>query len=375
MSSDLGRIGDRHYLDHASTSPLRPEAIAAMEQWQWAADPSRVHTEGRMARAALEHSRAQVAEWIQVRPRQIVLTSGGTEAINAAVEGVIGSRPGRVVFSGVEHSAVTAASSRHRHTVVRVDSLGRIDLESLESELAAGDVALVHCQWANHEVGTRQPLEAVVEVSHAAGALVHVDASAALGHDAVQLGGADLLSFSGHKFGAPAGTGGLVLASGLRINALLRGGSQERGRRAGMENVAAAAGLGAVAEALASSREGEAERAREQIGELARVCLEVEGVTRYGDPVECLPHVLCLGVTGVEAEGVLIGLDQAGVAAHSGSSCSSEDLEPSPVLEAMGVDADHSLRFSVGWNTTEADITAAGDAFLGAVERLRALGG
>jgi len=365
--------GGRHYLDHASTSPLRPEAHEAMEQWRGAADPSRVHTEGRMARAALENARAQVADLFQVRPRQVVLTSGGTEAINAAVYGVMTSRPGRIVFSGVEHSAVTASSAVYPHGVVPVDSVGRSDVEALEQELSAGDVTLVHCQWANHEVGTRQPVESVIEVSHAAGALVHIDASAAVGHDPVQLGGADLLSFSGHKFGAPAGTGGLVLASGLRIDSLLRGGAQERGRRAGMENVAAAVGLGAAAEVLSRSREDEARRARQQMEGLARLCLAVEGVTRYGDPVDCLPHLLCLGVAGVEAEGVLIGLDQAGVAAHSGSSCSSEDLEPSPVLEAMGVDAEHSLRFSVGWNTTDADMAAAGAAFVAAVARLRAL--
>jgi cysteine desulfurase len=354
---------------------LRPEALEAMEQWGGAADPSRVHTEGRMARAALENSRAQVAGLFQVRPRQVVLTSGATEAISSAVHGVVATRPGRVLFSGVEHSAVTASSSVHPHAVLPVDSAGRNDVEALERELSTGDVTLVHCQWANHEVGTRQPVESVIEVSHAAGALVHVDASAAVGHDPVALGGADLLSFSGHKFGAPAGTGGLVLASGLRIDSLLRGGAQERGRRAGMENVAAAVGLGAVAEVLSRCREGEAKRARQQIDELARLCLAVEGVTRYGDPIDCLPHLLCLGVAGVEAEGVLIGLDQAGVAAHSGSSCSSEDLEPSPVLEAMGVDAEHSLRLSVGWNTTDADVGAAGAAFASAVSRLRTLAG
>jgi cysteine desulfurase len=334
-----------------------------------------MHTEGRMARAALEEARARLAELIGVRSRQVVLTSSGTEAINAAIHGVMATRPGRIALADVEHSAVTAASRRHEIVLVHVDGEGRMKLDHLERVLARGEVALVHCQWANHEVGTRQPLTEVVELVHRHEALVHVDACAAMPTDPVQLGDADLLTFSAHKFGGPAGVGGLILRSGLRLEPFLVGGAQERGRRAGFENVAAAAGAGAAAAALTINRESEATRLRDLRDRLASACLAVDGVTRLGSAGDSLAHILCLGVDGVEAEGVLIGLDQAGVAAHSGSACSSEALEPSPVLQAMGADADHSLRFSLGWNTTDADVAAAGAAFVAAVERLRALDG
>ena len=348
-----------------------------MSELYGAADPSRVHTEGRMARAALEAARTQVADFLGVRSRQVVLTSSGTEAINTAVWGVTQSRSGRIALAGVEHSAVTTASSRHDVASVRATSDGRIDPEALRGELESGEVALVHCQWANHEVGALQPLEEVIEISHRHGALVHVDACAAAGQVPIDLAatGADLVSVSAHKFGGPAGVGALVLAKGLRISPLLVGGAQERGRRAGMENVAAAAGFGAVAELLTGPQlSTEADAARLRTARILESVTSIEGVTVYGEPSLRLPHIVCIGVAGIEAEGILIGLDQAGIAAHSGSACSSEELEPSPVLAAMGVDADHSLRLSVGWSTTDEDIDALIAALPSVVGRLRALG-
>ncbi len=164
---------------------------------------------------------------------------------------------------------------------------------------------------------------------------------------------------------------------GLRIEPLLVGGEQERGRRAGLENVAGAVGFGAVAAALATPGRvaEEAGAARRRTDRLAAAALAVDGVVRYGDPVDRVPHIVCVGVGGVEAEPVLLGLDQAGVAVHSGSSCSSESLEPSPVLLAMGVDGERSLRLSVGWSTTDGDVAAFGTAFAGVVGRLRDLAG
>lgn len=347
-----------------------------MERWKWAADPSRVHTEGRMARAALEAARDQVAGLVRVRPRQVVLTSSGTEAVNAAVWGALEARPGRVVHADVEHSAVTAASARHQTAKVPVDEFGRLDLGQLESVLADG-AALVHCQWANHEVGTVQPVAEVVELAHREGALVHVDACAAAGHVPLDLAetGADLVSVSAHKMGGPPGVGALILGRGLRIPAFIAGGAQERGRRAGMENVAAAAGFGAVADVLSGPRLAEEEAAaRDWTQQILSTVSAIDRVSAYGDPQSRLPHIVCVGVEGVEAEGILIGLDQAGVAAHSGSACSSEELEPSPVLAAMGVDAEHSLRISVGWSTTREDVDALGTALPEVVDRLRALG-
>jgi len=379
----------RHYLDHASTTPLRPEARAAMSEWAAlgvTADPGRVHTEGRMVRAALEDARDQVAGLFGVRPRQVVLTSGGTEAVNAAVWGVLSDDRGApVACADVEHSAVRDASARLGTPVVlAVDGLGRIGPEAVGEAIGRTTTehgrlpALVHCQAANHEVGTLQDVAGVVAVCRAAGIPVHVDAVAAAGHVPLDLASldADLVSVSSHKLGGPAGVGALVLRRGLRIEPLLVGGEQERGRRAGLEDVMGAIGFGAAAGALSGPGrlDAEAAAATAATGRLLAAACEVDGVAPYGDTDRRVPHILCLGVAGVEAEPVLLGLDQAGVAVHSGSSCSSESLEPSPVLQAMGVDGERSLRLSVGWSTTEADVDAFTGAFAGVVARLRDLG-
>ena len=341
-----------------------------------AADPARVHTEGRMARAAVEDARQRVAALLGARPREVVFTSGATEAINAAVWGAAEQRPdGAVIVPGVEHSAVRDASARTgRMVVAPVDGLGRVDVDAL-LDLAPPGTALVHCQIGNHEVGTLQPVAEVTAACRERGVLVHVDAAAAAGHVEVDFAalGADLLSVSAHKLGGPKGAGALLVRRGLRLPPLLVGGDQERARRAGMEDVPAIAGFGAACAALDVAAEAAA--ARTATERLLAAALAVPGVVAYGDPAERLPHIACVGVDGVEAEGVLLGLDQAGVAAHSGSACSSEALEPSPVLEAMGVEAERSLRLSVGWSTTEADADAFAAAFSGVVARLRALAG
>lgn len=376
----------RHYLDHASTSPPRPEVVAAMAQWLEqgaAADPGRLHQEGRLARAALEDARAAVAELVGARPRQVVLTSGGTEAVNSAVWGAWRARPsGSAVLSDVEHSSVRDASARLGHVEpVAVDRDGRIDTASVVDALrrlerAGTAVSLVHCQLANHEVGTLQPVAELAEVCRSSGVLLHVDACAGAGHvplSAEDLG-ADLLSLSAHKLGGPAGAGALVLRRGLRLEPLIVGGEQERARRGGLENLAAAVGFAAAAGALSGARLAEeGDRAERHRRGLETAATAVAGVSVLGHPHLRLPHVLCLAVQGVEAEPVLLGLDRAGIAAHSGSSCSSESLAPSPVLAAMAVDAERSLRLSVGWSTTDADVEAFAAAFPVVVADLRAL--
>ena len=341
-----------------------------------AADPGRVHTEGRMARAALEDAREQVAAWLGARPREVVFTSGATEAINAATHGAAARATGRIVATAVEHSAVLEASRRHDLVTVAVDGHGRVDAAAVLAEVDAAPTALVHVQWANHEVGTRQPVAEVVAGCRERDVLVHVDAAACAGLERLDFVGlgADLLSVSGHKIGAPKGTGALLVRRGLRIEPLIVGGEQERARRGGIENVPAVVGFGAAATLAARDPSDEAARARRQTEALAAAALAVEGVRTYGDQDDRLPHVLCLGIDGVEAEAVLLGLDQAGVAAHSGSACSSESLEPSPVLAAMGVEAERSLRLSVGWSTTDDDVEAFAVAFPSVVERLRRLG-
>jgi cysteine desulfurase len=426
MSIGPARPGERWdgraYLDHASTSPVRPAALEAMLPWISAADPGRVHTEGRMARVALEEGRQQVASLLGTRPRQVIFTSGATEAINAAVYGALdlarergptgnggrgdggrggavggrqsvlatGAPPAGVALAAVEHSAVREASEREaRRCVARsegadpgwlrplaVDRTGRIELESVEAALRQPGMALVHCQWANHEVGTIQPVAEIVALCRARGVMVHVDAAAAAGHLPLHFDdlGADLMSVSAHKLGGPRGVGALLVRRGLRVPPFLLGGAQERARRAGMEDVAGAVGFGAVAVELGHLDE-EAAVAAAQTERLRDVAQTIAGVELLGpaDPRDRLPSIVCLGISGVEAEAVLIGLDQVGVAAHSGSACSSELLEPSPVLAAMGVDAERSLRLSVGWSTTDAEIELAATALPQVIERLRAL--
>jgi cysteine desulfurase len=372
----------RAYLDHASSTPLRPAAAEAMVPWLSApGDPGRVHAEGRAARFALEEARATVAEFFGARPREVLFTSGGTEAINSAVFGATaGARdgPAHVVAAAVEHSAVLESAQRAGTvTLVGVDRRGRVDPDAVAAALRA-ETALCCVQAANHEVGTVQPVAEVAEVCRARGVRLHVDACAAAGHLALDFAtlGADLVSVSAHKLGGPRGMGALLVRRGLRLAPLMVGGAQERARRAGLENVAAAVGFAAACAELAVDGvlAGEAKLARELTDRVLAVApAAVEGITVFGDPVDRLPHLVCLGVDGVEAEPVLLALDQRGVAVHSGSSCSSETFEPSPVLQAMGVDADHSLRVSVGWSSVAGDV----DAFLAAlpdvVGRLRAL--
>lgn len=373
----------RAYLDHASTSPLRPAAFEAMLPFlrEHHADPGRLHAEGRVTRVALEDAREQVAALLDARPREVVFTASGTEAVNTAVWGAVAraDAPAHVVTTAVEHSAVLDACGRSgaEVTVVGVDGLGRYDPAEVLDGVRTG-TALVTVQLANHEVGTIQPADAVVAACRERGVLVHVDACMAAGHVPVDFAalGADLCSVSAHKFGGPKGAGALLVRRGLRLPPFVVGGAQERARRGGLEDVPAMVGFGAAAAEVATDGRlaDEADGQRELTGRVARDArARVGGVVRYGDPVDRVPHLVCFGVEGVEAEPILLGLDQRGVAVHSGSACSSEMLEPSPILTAMGVDADHSLRVSVGWSSTPEDVDAFLDAFPAVVDRLRAL--
>jgi cysteine desulfurase len=407
--------GRRAYLDHASSSPLRPAALEAMGPWlAHPGDPGRVHAEGRAARVALEEAREQVAAFFGARPREVIFTSGGTESINAAVFGAAARSAGEgdrkrdmsrkgvdsgtrarhvavhVVTTAVEHSAVLEAANRAgRVTMAGVDGLGRYDPETVLAGVGP-ETALVSVQLANHEVGTIQPAADVVSAARERGVLTHVDACAAAGHVPIDFAGlgADLVSVTAHKLGGPRGVGALLVRRGLRLSPFHLGGAQERGRRGGIENVAAAVGFAAavaeLGEPALSALTAPPSPARRLVAEaeaargltdllLTEAPKLVDGLTVFGDPFDRLPHLVCFGVEGVEAEPVLLGLDQHGVAVHSGSSCSSETFEPSPVLTAMGVDADHSLRVSVGWSTTTADIDALLAALPDVVGRLRSL--
>jgi cysteine desulfurase len=369
---------DRAYLDHASSSPLRPAVLEAMIPYlrDHHADPGRVHSDGLITRVAIETAREQVAELVNARPREIVFTSGGTEAVNAAVAGVAAQFPERpgIVTTAVEHSSVLDACRRASEDtiVVGVDGRGRFSTDDVLNAVT-NETALVSIQAANHEVGTVQDVHDICVESRDVGVLSHLDACAAIGYAPVNFGtsGADLMSITAHTWGGPKGVGALVIRRGLRIEPFIVGGAQERARRAGIENVPAIVGFGAAAAAAAPA---EHEVARGHTNRL-RVGIEatVSGVTFHGDPDTRLPNLVCVGVDGVEAEPILLALDQQGVSIHSGSACSSESLEPSPVLAAMGADADHALRISVGWSTTTADVDRFLAVFPGVVDGLRAL--
>jgi cysteine desulfurase len=370
----------RAYLDHASTSPLRPVALDAMLPYlrDHHGDPARLHAEGRTTRVAVEEARERVAALVGARPREVVFTSGGTEAVNAAVYGAVArsTEPVHVVTTAVEHSSVLDACRRSGAdvTVVGVDATGRFDPAAVLDAVHDATV-LVSVQLANHEVGTVQDAAAVCNGTDA---LVHVDACTAVGHAPLDFHalGADLCSITAHKLGGPAGTGALLVRRGLRVPPFVVGGAQERARRGGLENVPAIVGFGAAAAELLESERlaREADDARRHVELIVSgACSAVDGVRVLGDRDRALPHLVCLEVDGVEAEPILLALDQRGVAVHSGSACSSETFEPSPVLQAMGLDGDHALRVSVGWDTTRADVDAFLAAFPDVVARLRSL--
>lgn len=347
-----------------------------------AADPGRMHTEGLTVRHQLELARVSVADFLGARPREVVFTSSATEALTMAIWGQTEQAPGLVLFSAAEHSAVRLTAERTAHRMVPIDRTGQVSpqaiADAIDSEQAAGRaVSLVVCQLGNHEVGAIQDIETVSQLCAARKVALLVDAAQAAGRVKFNFkaSGASFAAVSGHKLGGPAGSGALLIKRGIRVDSLLVGGSQERARRAGLENTVAAVGLGAACAELADGWEAEAAAARLATDRLRRMFSSIDGVEVFGpsDPSLRLPHLVCVGLADVEPQAIVIALDQAGIAAHSGSACASEDFEPSPVLAAMGVPADHSLRLSVGWQTIDADIDAACVAVPQAIASLRAL--
>lgn len=361
----------QHYLDYASTSPLRPVAIKAMtESFELLGDPSRIHNEGMEARYAIEKAREEVADFLDAKPREVIFTSGATESIATAIFGIMEKNPGSTLLtSAVEHSAVLEACQKFPHSQIGsqigVDNHGVIDMNQLESALSKNtkNISLVSIQHANHEIGTLQDIETISTLVKEANpnTLIHIDAAQSVGHIPFSFSEsqADLVSISSHKFGGPKGSGVLLTRKGLKIPPLLLGGSQERARRGGMENTTAIIGLGATCHTLNNAQiETEAKAARELTQLAIDSCSGIDGITHYGHPEKRAPQIACFGVAGVEPQAILLELNRKGVSVHSGSACASEDLQPSTVLEAIGVDASRSLRLSVGWNSTQKDIQA-----------------
>jgi cysteine desulfurase len=367
---------DRVYLDWNATTPLRREAMEAMAAaWDLSGNPSSVHAEGRQARRLVEDARATVASAVGAVARDVVFTSGGTEANALALTPRLRRPSGppveRLLVSAIEHASVLAGGRFPAEAISRVGVTrsGLLDLDRLRASLEGGSPALVSLMLANNETGALQPVREAAEIVHAAGGLLHVDAIQALGKIPfdINLMSADLVTLSAHKIGGPKGAGAVVLAEGLLgFEPLLRGGGQERGHRAGTENVAGIVGFGAAVKAAMDALEGDAIRLESLRNRLESGLRQTPGAIVFSDDVPRLPNTALFTVPGLKAETAVIGFDLAGIAVSSGSACSSGKVQPSHVLKAMGFGPEltqGAVRLSLGWSTSDADIDCCLEAW------------
>jgi cysteine desulfurase len=373
---------DRSYFDWNATAPLRPQAL---EAWQNAlvvqGNPSSVHAEGRAARRIVERAREEVAALVGARPGDVFFTSGGTEAnmlaLTPAIETVHEKRPReRLLISAIEHMSVRSGGRFPRNAIadIPVDTAGRVDLAALADAMPRSPQPLVSIMLANNETGIMQPVAEAASIVHASGGLLHVDAVQAAGRIACDIGalGADLLTLSAHKIGGPKGVGALVRANeDIHLpDPLIRGGGQERGMRAGTENVAGIAAFGAAAAAAVRQREAEAAH---MAGLRNRLEAGLKAMTPraviFGEETERLPNTTLFSLEGMRAETAVIAFDLEGIAVSSGAACSSGKVQPSHVLAAMGLSpalTRGAVRVSLGWTTAETDV----ERFLGAWRKL-----
>ncbi|MCW2599889.1 MAG: iscSA [Frankiales bacterium] len=377
------------YLDHAASTPVLPETVAAMAAaMAQPGNASSLHAAGRRARRTVEESREAVAAALGARPSEVLFTGGGTESDNLAVKGIYWARRTadprrtRVLASSVEHHAVLdavewlVAHEGAQVTWLEVDTVGRVHPDVLEAAMD-DDVALATVMWANNEVGTVQPVVALAEVARRYGVPFHTDAVQAVGQLPVDFAasGVDAMTVTGHKFGGPLGAGALLLGRDVACTPLLHGGGQERDVRSGTFDTPALAGL-ATAATLATVRQPEtaARLARLRDDLVRRVLAAVPDAVYNGDPVDRLPGNAHFSFPGCEGDSLLLLLDARGVEVSTGSACSSGVARPSHVLVAMGQDEERarsSLRFSLGHSSTPEDVDALLDALPGVVERAR----
>ena len=381
------------YLDHAATTPVRPEVLEAMLPYLRAeafGNPSSAHRFGRTARAGLEAARREVAQAVGAEPNQVIFTSGGTEADNLGIGGAALAARDRgaamcAVVSAIEHKAVLAAAHAVGHlggreVILPVDAEGRVDLEALDAALAERP-AVVSIMWVNNEVGVVQPVREIAERCCAAGVAYHTDAVQAFGKVAFDLGAVacTLATISGHKIGAPKGIGALIVRDRKAIEAIIHGGGQQFGLRPGTENVAGAVALGRAAALAAAEQAAEAERLRALRDDLARrLRAAVPDLVVNGGAAERAPHVLNVSIPAADSEALLMHLDMSGVAASGGSACSTGAVEPSHVLVAMGVPREMALgaiRLSLGHESTAEDVARVVEVMPAVVAKVRKLAG
>lgn len=375
------------YLDANATTPVDPAVLEAMLPYlrEHYANPAASYAAGRRVRRSLEQARAQVAALLGARPREITFTSGGTEAINAVHASVRTLWPERpeLIISGTEHAAVLESAHRWQAqggkiTTAPVHADGRVDLDALHSRIRPGVTALVSIMWANNETGVIAPMQEITALAHAAGALVHTDAVQAAGkiHLDVQTTPVDFLSLSGHKMHAPKGVGALYVSQRVRFVPLLVGGGQESERRGGTENVPGVIALGKAAELaaqhLADGSKARIKTLRDRFEHLVHAALPEMRI--HGSMAHRLCGTSSICLPGTDAAGMLILLDQAGIACSAGSACHAGALHASHVLEAMDVsarDAACTLRFSFSRCSTKADAETAAHALVEAARRMR----
>ena len=375
------------YLDHNATTPLRPEVLEAMLPYLQThfGNPSSIHRAGRRAKQGLETAREQIAALIHCRPSEILFTSGGTESNNLALGGVLRSaraRGSHVVTTAIEHSSIleplqALGPDGVDATLLPVNDEGRVEAGSFAAAIRS-DTVLVSIGLANHEIGTIQPVTALSRITKERKVPLHVDAVQAAGKVPIDVDvlGVDLLSLSARKIYGPKGIGALYVRKGTAISPLLHGGPQEREKRAGTENVAAAVGFGIAATLAAQELETNAVHCLLLKSKLRDTVLSrISGTYVNGPTADCLPNTVNIGFTDTTGEGLMMGLDLAGIAVSTGSACAAGSLEPSHVLLALGRDpeaAKSALRFSVGKDTTEAEIAHVLDVLPRVVERVRA---
>ena len=376
------------YLDNAATTRVKSEVFAAMQPYFEAqyANPASSYRIAGEVNAAVESARQTIAAFIGAQAREIYFTAGGSESDNWAIKGVasaLRAKGNHIITSKIEHHAVLRTCEyleKHGYevTYLDVDDKGFVDPEQLEAAIRP-ETVLVSIMFANNEIGTIEPVQELAKIAHAHGVLFHTDAVQAYGHVAidVQALGIDLMSVSGHKINGPKGIGFLYIRNGVKIDPLIHGGSQERGKRAGTSNVPGIIGLGRATELAAATLEERAnyERAlRDHL--IARVEQEIPYVRLNGDRVQRLPNNTSFCFRFIEGESLLILLNQAGICGSSGSACTSGSLDPSHVLLAIGLPheiAHGSLRLTLSEENTREEIDYTVDQLKKIVERLRAM--
>ena len=378
----------RIYLDYAATTPTHPQVVEAMLPYFGDAcgNPSSIHSFGQEAKAAIEEARDKIASLIGARSEEIIFTSGGTEADNFAVKGVAYANEGKgnhIITTSIEHHAVieTCKSLERRGvevTYLPVDSYGLVDPQDVKKAITDRTI-LISVMHANNEVGTIEPIAEIGSIARERGICFHTDAVQTVGHIPVDVNelGVDLLAISAHKLYGPKGVGVLYIRKGTRIIPFVHGGEQERRRRAGTENVPAIVGFGKAVEIAQEEMDGGAKRLISLRDKLIKGLMGgIEHIHLNGHPTRRLPNNVNMSIEFVEGESMLLNLDLEGIAASTGSACSSSSLQPSHVLLAMGLshELSHgSLRFTLGRETTEEEIERVSEILPQIVAKLRSM--